>query len=247
MHGPTEETDMRARILLIAGALATGLVAPAGAAHAATDRGNAAGTTDARGRAAITTTTAKKLAKAGGLTKRDMPGLAAAAQTHDSTDVAAERAFYKCLGAKVPSYLARNYGTSFTADPLEVDSSADVFRTAAAAKADLKLATANPTRTARCLKQQGTAVFKQQGATVHSFTVTPITVKISGVDALFAYRFVAKLTIQGQDVKLVGHEIDAVIGYTEISLSPSVYNASAPATSTTITLVKRLAKRVRAV
>jgi hypothetical protein len=233
---------MRAGVLLVAGGVAAALVSQAGPAQAAAASGGSAGQ---HTQAAITTAKAKKLAKAGALTTKDLPGFDAAPQPADPKDAANERAVYKCLGAKVPTYAARNLGTAFTSGPLEVDSSADVISTVAAAKADLKAFTSD--RAADCFKKALTRSFRQQGAVVSSVAVTPISVKVSGADAVIAYRYTAKATVQGQQLKLVGHELDILVGQTEISISPGVYNAPAPSVSTTVGLAKRLAKRVRAV
>lgn len=82
---------------------------------------------------------ALQLAKAGVLKRSDLPGFSAQSTKAEPEDAADERALYKCLGAKVPTFAARNLGLVFTKDAVQIDSSADVLTPVSKAKADLKL------------------------------------------------------------------------------------------------------------
>jgi hypothetical protein len=237
-----KELDMRAKALLAAGSVLTMLASTAGAAHGASGHRDQ---DSKHGGVAITTTKAKKLAKAGVLTTRDMPGFEVAPQPSDPHDAADELAVHRCLGIEVPTFAARNSGRAFTAGPLEVDSSADVIATVSGAKAHMRALTS--TKAPGCIKKEIVRVLKRQGAAINSVTVTPIAVKATGADAVFAYRYTAKITVQRQQFKLVGHELDLRVGQTEITISPGVYNAPGPSLKTTITLANKLAKRVRAI
>ncbi len=78
------------------------------------------------------------------------------------TNAADERAFYKCLSAKVPSSRTQP-GHRVHHRTLEVDSSADVYRTAAAAKADLKLANSAKTPAASSRRPPGSQAGRSHG------------------------------------------------------------------------------------
>jgi hypothetical protein len=227
------------RPFLAAGCIVTLLVVMTGPAVAAEGVGNTTA------QSAIKPAKAQRLATAGVLTAKDMPGFTATAQSAPAHWTADQRAIYKCLGAKIPTYAVRNFGTAFTADPMEVDSSADVISTVAAAQADMAALTSG--KATGCVKQQLVRVLKRAGATINALTVKRIEVTVKGADAVFAYRYTVKFTLNRTQAKLVGHEINFLVGQTEIDLSPHIYNAPQPSVDTTLILAKRLAKRVRAV
>ena len=86
----------------------------------------------------LTAAEAKAVAAAGILTAADMPGYTAKpGEADDAEDQATDAAIRTCVGSPVRDYLVSDPGREFTKGDLEVDSSVDVARTAAIAKAEL--------------------------------------------------------------------------------------------------------------
>ncbi len=165
----------------------------------------------------LTATAAAAQAKAAILTTADLPGYAATKQTHDAGDDANDAKLATCLGVPAPTYLARDSGTSFTKGEVEVDSSADVAKTAAAGKAELAAFTG--ATAPGCLKDVLSSVVGASGLTVTTFTAEPQTVTVVGSDAAFGYKLAFTGTTQGRTIEFSGFETGALVGQVEVSVS----------------------------
>lgn len=179
------------------------------------------------------------------LKKSDLPGFTAEPSTAEPEDAADERAFYKCLGVKVPKFAARNLGIAFTKGDLEIDSSVDVLTTVSKAKADMKLGASK--KAPRCLKQVLITILEREGAEIETVSVKPVAVKVKGADIAAAYRYAAVATIQGTPLRLDGYSVTVLVGQTEISVSPGIFNGPKPSLKQSVALARIAAKRVAAV
>jgi hypothetical protein len=193
---------------------------------------------------AITAAKAKKLARAGVLTAADMPGYTGTRNPYDPTDAADDKAFYACLGAKVPTYVARNRGASYEKGPRSMDSSSYVLPSVKAAKADLKASTS--AKVPGCMKQALKRSVEREGATVRSVTVKKVPVTVAGADGAFAYRIVLDAQVDDILIRIAGFQVGVLVGQTEISLSPTVVNGPPSGLKKAATLGATLVKRVRA-
>ena len=225
---------MRLRVAMTAGALTASLFAlslPAEAAPADTAQ------------VSITKAKAEKLAKAGVLTKNDLRTFRSEVNEGDSPEYAAS--LYECLGAKVPTYVAKNPGRTFEKRALTIDSSAYVVNTKKAARADFK---AVMTKTAdRCIARSFRVAFEQEGATVDSIKVRRFAVSVAGADIAFGQRNTMSGSFDGLPYVVVGLSINALVGQTELSVGPTRYDGRNPNLTQAQSLVAKLVKRVRAV
>lgn len=226
---------MRVRTLLTAAGVATALLATTLPADAATTRPP---------QSAITRTEAQQLAKAGVLTKSDLPKYDVERRTRDASDDEFDAALYACLGAKVPKYLARNPGRSFILGALTIDSTADVLTTARAAKADFS----------RLKSKKGPACYQKvlgeflgRFAEVQSVTVKRVPVVVANAQDAFAYKVNAALLIDGDELTLDGYLLSARVGPTEIIVSPGRFNGGSASLKQTKSLANKVAKRVAAI
>lgn len=194
--------------------------------------------------AAIGKTQAKKLAKAGVLTKADLPGYSAEAQTEDAGDVADEKAYFKCLGAKYPAFLARNLGYTYTKGELNIDSSADVASSVSTAKADLKAIKSS--KAPACYKKGIVAFLKRSGFTVKSASVERSAVTVKGADGATAFHIRAEILLGDMAFKLDGYDVSVLVGQTEITVSPGRLDGKEPSLKQSVALAEKVAKRVRA-
>lgn len=225
---------MRLRVAMTAGALTASLFAvalPAEAAPADTAQ------------VAITKAKAEKLAKAGVLTKNDLRTFRSEVNEGDSPEYAAS--LYECLGAKVPTYVAKNPGRTFEKRALTIDSSAYVVNTKKAARADFK---AVMTKQAdRCIARSFRVAFEQEGATVDSIKVRRFAVSVAGADIAFGQRYTMSGSFDGFPFVVVGLSVNALVGQTELSVGPTRYDGRNPNLTQAQSLVAKLVKRVRAV
>jgi hypothetical protein len=202
--------------------------------------GPASTTLPAPAAASLSAAKAKVLAAAAVLTGADLPGYTAKAQTHDTSDDALDAKMAGCLGVTAPVYLTRNFGTAFSRGDLEVDSSADVATSEAAAKRELATMTAS--RTPGCLRSQLGASLAGLGLTVTSISAKPTSVTIPGSDAAFVYTMLVAGTVQGAKVEIRGYSAGTLVGQVEVGLS--VF--APPGTAFTLEQVKTLLTKATA-
>ena len=226
---------MRVRALLTAGGLAAALLATTLPADAATTQPAQPGITKAE---------AQRLARAGVLTKSDLPKYDVQRSTRGAMDDEFDAALYACLGAKVPTYLARNPGRSFTLGALTIDSSADVLTTTRQAKADFS----------RLKSKKGPACYQEvlneflgRLGEVQSLTVKRVPVVVANAQDAFAYKVDAALLIEGEQLTLAGYLLAARVGPAEIVVSPGRYNGGSASLKQTRSLANKVAKRVGAI
>jgi hypothetical protein len=193
--------------------------------------------------AAVSTATAKKLSKAGVLTKSDLKGYTTSAQQETASDEKIEAALYKCLGVKVPKYVTRNFGTAFTSadGALEIDSNADVAKSAAAGQSDVKALKLS--RAPGCVKKYFQASIAEAGGSFSSLSVKLVKVSVSGADAVAAFHVVGA----AGPIKLNGYQLAVLAGQTEINVSPVRYDGKDPGLKQATALAKTVVKRVKAV
>lgn len=194
--------------------------------------------------AAISKDRAKKLAKAGVLTKTDLKGWTQEAAESDPDDAADTKAYYKCLGAKVPTYLAKNKGYSYSKDPVIIDSSAQVVSSVTAANADLKAIKSS--KAPACYEKQLTVAIERAGAKVKSMSVKAVTVSVKGADGAHAFQIKAVLDFGDQLATLNGYDLSVLVGQTEIAVSPGRYDGKSPTLKQSTDLAAVATKRVRA-
>lgn len=193
---------------------------------------------------ALTLAKAKVLAAAAVLTDADLPGYTTKAQTHDTTNDALDAKMATCLGVTAPTYLTRNFGTAFSKDDLEIDSSADVATSVADAKKQLADMTSN--NAPACLKSQLTAALAGSGFTVTSFSAQPVSVTIPGSDAAFVYTIAIAGTVQGHNVKLRGFDAGSLVGQVEVGVSVVAPSATTYTLEQTTALLAKATERTRA-
>lgn len=194
--------------------------------------------------AAIGKAQAKKLAKAGVLTKADLKGYTSEAQPVDRAEAADERAFYKCVGVKAPSYLARNVGVSFTKGSLTIDSSADVASSVTVAKSDLKAI--KSTKSPACFRKSILALLERSGATVKSVSVKRESATVKGADGVSLLHIKAVADFGGTPLKLDGYLLSVLVGQTEITVSPGRFDGKSPSLKQSTALAQIVIERVRA-
>lgn len=231
---------MRVRALLTAWGLLVALLAPA--LLVATVPADA--TTTGPARAALTKTEAKQLAKAGVLTRSDLPNYDVERGTRDAADDEFDAALYACLGAKVPKYLARNPGRSFTLGALTIESLADVLTTPRQARADFSLL---KSRKGPLCYQKVFGEFLGRLGEVRTLTVTRVPVVVANAQDAFAYRVDAAFVIDGDELTLAGYLLAARVGATEVIVSPGRYNGGSASLKQARSLANKAAKRVAAI
>lgn len=192
----------------------------------------------------LTLAKAKILAAAAVLTEADLPGYTAEAQTHDASDDAIDAKMDTCLGVPASTYLTRNFGTAFTKDMLEVDSSADVATSAADAKK--QLADRTSSKVPACLKSQLAAALSSSGFTVTSLSAQPVSVTIPGSDGAFAYTMVVAGTVQGSTVELRGFVSGALVGQVEVGVSVIAPSPTTFTLEQTTALLTKATERTKA-
>jgi hypothetical protein len=165
----------------------------------------------------LTTAKAQALATAAVLTEADIPGYQAEKQTHDADDEAFDTRVATCLGLAKPTYLARDFGTAFTKGSLEIDSSADVAPSAAAARTELQALTGS--KAEGCLKVEFTTLVAASGGTVKTFTIAPVTISVPGSDAVFGYQMDFAANAGGQALSFSGYDVGSLVGQVEIDLT----------------------------
>lgn len=157
----------------------------------------------------------RKLAAAGLLQKTDLPGWSASPIQHNAGDDPFEQDLYRCLGVPAQRFLARNYGTAFTKDKSEIDTSVDIVESAAMAHD-----TAQAARGAKgpeCFGSEIAATSKNDGAALKGLTVAPVVASIPGADEVFAFHITAKILNTGGPVDI--YILDASVGRTELTVS----------------------------
>lgn len=227
---------MRVRAVLTAGCVAAGLLAaglPAGAASAAPTA------------ATITKTEAQKLARAGVLTRSDLPKFDVTRDIRGAEDDEFDARFYRCLGVKMPKYLVRDPGRSFDLGSLSIESSADVLATVRQARADIKAVGSK--KGATCFQQLLLEAYAEQGTEVQSLSIKKIPVTVANADQAFAFRLQATFSFEGDPVLVDGLLLGARVGQTEISLAPGRFGGGTPSLKQARALVNKLAKRVAAI
>jgi hypothetical protein len=193
--------------------------------------------------ATLSTSQAKKLAKAGVLTPKDLKGWQFEAPDVDPSNTTDEAALYKCLGLSKPSFTTRNrgYAISSPTQPLEIDSSADVASSTAKATAYVKAL--QSAKGAGCVRKIFVAEFTHLGAPEVKVSVKAVPITVARADRDVAFHIVGSVA----GVSFDGYLIDAVVGRTEISVSPARFDGSKPSLSQSRALTETLVKRVRAI
>lgn len=195
--------------------------------------------------APLTAEKGQALATAAVLTGADMPGFTPKKQTHDASDVASENRITSCLGRGTPTYLARDFGTSFTRGRLEVDSSADVAQGSAAARADLAAITGSKAK--GCLETEFGSLLSTSGATLTSFSLTPETIVVPGSAAAFAFKIAIAGTAGGQRLNIRGYQVGCLVGQVEIDVDVIDFSGSAAFTlDQAVALLKTVTDRTKA-
>jgi hypothetical protein len=166
---------------------------------------------------ALSKAQAESLAKAAVLTAADMPGYKAEEQTKDPDDEADDKRLAACLGTTKPTYLAENAGLTFTKGELEVDSSADVAPSVAAAKAEL--AAFRSDKLKGCLRSEFEKLLADSRGTITKFEVTPTPITVTGADDSFAFRFELGASVSGQQLRFTGFDLGALVGQVEPEIS----------------------------
>ena len=197
----------------------------------------------------LTAAQARKLAAAGVLRKADMVGYTAAKTPPDSAqDKALERKGSACLGVKDSAYLARNWGFAYSKAPWEVDSSADVAASAAAARAEM--AAWHTTKATSCIKTLIRAELDKQltgsGAAISAFLVEPVTATVAGADSLFAFRMAITLSGPGGSITMTGYDLGVLVGQTEISLFSFETGSAGHTLAELAALAEKVTARVKA-
>jgi hypothetical protein len=191
--------------------------------------------------AAMTATEAKKLAKAGVLNpKKDLKGWEFEAAEVAPTDPEDEAAMYKCLGLSTPSFTARTRGYDIGSGTLPrfIESSADVTSSTAKAKAYFKAMQSN--KGAGCVKKFLTAQLIHEGAPSPKVSVKAVPITVSKADKDVAFHFVESAA----GVTYDGYLIQALVGRTEITISPVQVADGKPSLSQGRSLTETLVKRV---
>jgi hypothetical protein len=192
--------------------------------------------------ATLSTSQAKKLAKAAVLTPKDLKGWEFEASKVEPGDNADEKAMYKCLGLAKPSFTARNRGYSISSpsQPLEIDSSADVASSTARATAYLKAQQSK--KGASCAKKLIVDGLTGLGAQDVKVSVKQVPITVAGADRDVAFH----VAVSGTGLAIDGYVIEAQVGRTEISVSPVRFDGSKPSLAQSRALTETLVKRVRA-
>lgn len=227
---------MRRRVLLTAGGLVAALLAM-GLPVAAT--------TTQPAQPGITRTEAQELGRAGVLTTSDLPTYDVARGTRDASDDEFDEMLYTCLGVKVPRYLARKPGRSFTLGNLSIESSADVLATVRQARADM--AAVGSKKGAACYQRLFAEGYAEQGIDVQSLSVKKIPVTVAHAEQAFAFRLTGIFTVEGNQLLLDGLLVAARVGQTEIVVAPARFGGGTPSLRQARMLTNKLAKRVAAV
>jgi hypothetical protein len=159
---------------------------------------------------------AKKVAAAAVLLPRDLPGYRARANTRDKDDAAAELFLARCMGRPSTSYLFRNPGRVFASQRTEVYSSADVVRTAAAARAEIVALKSAKGR--GCVEALLTDALRRVGAGRPTVEAKPVPLSVPDSDADVAYFIEARGTKGGREVRLAYLMMASVVGQTQVSV-----------------------------
>lgn len=165
----------------------------------------------------LTAAQAQVLAKAAVLTEADMPGYKAEKETHDTDDQATEERVATCLGLPKPTYVARDFGTTFSKGDVEVESSADVAPTAAAARTELEALTGE--KAEGCLKTEFEQLVGVSGGAVTKFELTPVDITVNGADDAFGFKLEFAASAAGQTLAFTGYDVGALVGQVEIDVS----------------------------
>jgi hypothetical protein len=194
--------------------------------------------------ASVSKTQAKKSAKAAVLTAKDFPGYIAFAGALDPDGAHAEQAFYKCTGAKTPTFVLRDFGTGFMKDDQEIDSSADVATSAKAAKADFRALASS--KTAACWKKVVTSQTVSTGGAVDALKVKVVRVTVPGADDVTALHLTGKFYSDRTLVHIDSYELNGIVGAVEFTLTSTGYETKAPSLSKLESLARTVVKRVHA-
>jgi hypothetical protein len=226
---PTKEIDfMRLRALAAGGCALALLAVPATANAATTSTGHA-----------------KKLAKAGVLTQKDLKGWEFEAIQAAPTDAADEAAMYKCLGLSKPSFTARNRGYDIGSPDVAryIESAADVASSTARAKAYFKALQSK--KGTGCVKKQIVAQLVHLGAPAADIKVSVKAVPITVAKAAQDVAFHIVESVGGYAID--GYAIQARVGATEIVVSSGQMDGAKPSLAQAKSLIQTAVKRVRAV
>jgi len=198
--------------------------------------------------AAVSKTHAKHLAKAGVLTKKDLPGWTATPDAGDGPftagDDVIDKQVTKCLGATEPKVIVENAGLDFAKGLQEIDSSSSVVKSAKSAAAYLKASTS--AKGAACFTKYFPAAMKNEGVTVSHLSVKAVRVKVSGADHAAGLHIIATITTPQGPVPLEFNQLGALVGATEIDLTGVGFAHKAPKFSQLEGLAHKLVKRVHA-
>ena len=167
------------------------------------------------------------LAAAGVLKASDLPGyVAETQQTQNPNDQVLDQRVNLCLGLPAADYLVWNLGTNFTKGAVSINSSVEVAPSLAQAKA--KLAAYMSTKAPGCFKQVMTATLAAFHVTLNSLTATPLSLDVSGADAVFGYQIGAVISMNGRVARYRGFQLYALVGQLEPSLSGVATDAVLP-------------------
>jgi hypothetical protein len=193
--------------------------------------------------ATVSTSHAKKLAKAGALTAKDLKGWEFEASEVSPTDAKDEAALFKCLGLSKPSFTARNRGFDIASPNLarEIDSYVDVASSTARAKAYMTALQSK--KGASCLDKAITAQFTDLGAPNVKVTVKAVKITVAKADQDAAFHIVASVG----GIPLEGYMIAARVGQTVVHVDPVQFDGTNASLAQGKSLIQTAVKRVRAI
>lgn len=209
----------------------------------------------ATGAPALTQPQARAIVAAGVIKQDDLPkGFFTPPMTANDPDRKEEIAFYACLGRDVPAFLARNQGTKFlTADKvgqagawtLEVDSSADVTKSLAAAKDDQTAL--RTSKAVSCYRELlVAAISKNLGAEPKSVAVELVAAQVAGADEVWAYRLAWTVARDGEEISGNGYLVGSRVGRALLRVSYTGTGKDYTLTEVTELAAKPLARAKRA-
>lgn len=158
---------------------------------------------------------AKALAAAGVLVAADLPGYTNEPLVPGAAEEAAEDELYRCLRLAKPTLVARNPGRHWVKGPVEISSSADVFKSATVAKQYINGSKSG--LAPGCFDQSLQTRFAPSGTSVVSqHNGVPVTV--SGAAAAFAVKFTYTVTGTQDPKKYAGYLLGAVVDAVRVTI-----------------------------
>lgn len=183
------------------------------------------------------------LATSGLLVAADLPGFTGSPLVFGDTEDFNVAALYQCLQAPRPVFVGRNPGTSWVKGTARVDSSADVFDSAAAAKKDL--AASKSPLAPSCYQEALLRLVERPGTATQS-SADSATAKVKGADGAFAIKFSVKATGGGQTNSLDGYLLGVVVDSVRFTVINAATDGAAPALTEAVALAEKAAGRMRA-